>query len=114
MSERFRLSLLVLAVLALPMNASADESAAVYEQYCAFCHGEEGAGDGMAAAMLQPQPTDFTKAEYWERADKAALATTILKGKVGTPMVPFADRLDEKQATAMVEFLSGFAGPPPE
>jgi len=32
----------------------------VYDTYCATCHGENGKGDGPAAAGFDPKPSDFT------------------------------------------------------
>src|SRR5690606_31467889 len=43
----------------LPDLAAGD---ALYQQYCATCHGTTGAGDGPAAAALDPPPIDFTDA----------------------------------------------------
>ena len=111
-------SIVVLLVLVASANASAGEaaggssggdSAALYAQHCSFCHGVKGAGDGVAAGMLKPPPTAFSDREYWQRADRATLAATIRGGKVGTAMIPFADRFDEKQAAAMVDYLATLA-----
>ncbi len=32
----------------------------LFAHHCASCHGEEGAGDGTAAYLLNPKPRDFT------------------------------------------------------
>ena len=37
---------------------------AVYDKWCAECHGETGAGDGSAARFMLPPPRDFTRATY--------------------------------------------------
>ena len=36
----------------------------VYETYCIGCHGENGMGDGPAAAMLNPMPRNFVNGDY--------------------------------------------------
>jgi mono/diheme cytochrome c family protein len=33
----------------------------VFVRYCGACHGEDGRGDGPAAAVLQPPPADLTR-----------------------------------------------------
>ena len=37
---------------------------AIYEKWCAGCHGDTGAGDGPAAAYMLPRPRNFTGAVY--------------------------------------------------
>jgi len=80
-----------------------------YESQCAFCHGAAGKGDGAAASMLQPKPTSFADASYWDEADRAALAKVILEGKPGTAMVPFSGRVNAEQAAELVDYLRKLA-----
>ncbi len=37
---------------------------AIYVKRCAWCHGDEGAGDGPASEYLNPPPRDFTEVSY--------------------------------------------------
>ncbi len=39
----------------------AKAGAAIYTQHCVTCHGPEGKGNGPAAALLDPQPRNFTR-----------------------------------------------------
>lgn len=82
--------------------------AATYAAECSLCHGERGAGDGMAAAMLQPAPTNFSAPGYWKKADRAALRKVIRDGKAGTAMAPFATKLDAAQIDALLKLLESF------
>ena len=41
---------------------------AVYDKWCAGCHGDTGAGDGAAAAFMLPRPRDFTGGVYQIRS----------------------------------------------
>jgi mono/diheme cytochrome c family protein len=41
-----------------------NEGRMAYLQYCRACHGEEGRGDGPAAAGLRPPPRNFTQGEF--------------------------------------------------
>src|SRR5262249_52133867 len=38
-------------------------AAAMYNQYCASCHGVSGKGDGPVASALSPAPTDLTRSD---------------------------------------------------
>lgn len=53
-----------LAVALLPLSAAAqdaDQGAALYQWYCASCHGANGDGAGPMAPVLLVQPTDLTQ-----------------------------------------------------
>lgn len=49
------------------IKGDAAKGAETYKLYCLPCHGEKGAGDGIAAAALNPKPRNFT--------DKALMAS---------------------------------------
>jgi len=40
---------------------AASDAAAMFQSYCAPCHGKSGVGDGPAAAALKKAPADLTK-----------------------------------------------------
>lgn len=42
-------------------QAAADAGKALFTTNCASCHGEKGAGDGAAAASLDPKPANLQK-----------------------------------------------------
>src|SRR5437773_11656292 len=59
----------VLGILLLPAPGSllAQDTTAgksVYVKWCAGCHGDAGAGDGVAAAYMLPRPRNFTSGLY--------------------------------------------------
>ena len=76
--------------------------AALYREHCAACHGPRGAGDGPAAAALDPPPPDL-------RAHHAALHTAgdlfwwISHGRRAMPA--FGDRVDTDGRWDLVNFL---------
>jgi cytochrome c oxidase cbb3-type subunit 2 len=69
----------------------------LYVQECSACHGERGAGDGPAAAFLEPRPRDFTKHVFKLRTTPTGqppttddVLRTIARGIPGTAMPSFA------------------------
>ena len=58
------------ALLLIALIAAQDTSAGkqVYSKWCAGCHGDNGAGDGLGARHMIPPPRDFTGAIYQIRS----------------------------------------------
>lgn len=56
--------------------ADATKGKEKYDQLCATCHGATGAGDGVAAAALDPKPKNLCETKKTD----AELKTTISKG----------------------------------
>lgn len=57
------LTLMALCVL-LARRSNGDEAnpgRAAYLKYCSPCHGSGGQGDGVAATVMRPKPTDLTQ-----------------------------------------------------
>jgi mono/diheme cytochrome c family protein len=81
----------------------------VYEARCAFCHGVEGKGDGVAGQALSPPPTNFAAADFWKTATEENLRDAITNGRPGTAMVPFGKTLKPEEIDALVEYLRTFA-----
>jgi len=98
--------LFLLAVLVVAPAVRADDSTAeLFAAQCVMCHGAEGKGDGMAAGMLQPPPTNFAAPGYWDKADRAALRKIIHDGKPGTSMTGFGGKLSDEQIDALLKHL---------
>lgn len=45
----------------VPAQPAAVDGKAMFDQYCAVCHGKEAKGNGPAAAALKKTPTDLTR-----------------------------------------------------
>ncbi len=72
--NRLKLIPLALAALSIASPVSAGDAAAGKTLYdgagaCATCHGATGAGDGAAAAALDPKPASFASAAFRLDAD---------------------------------------------
>lgn len=57
-----------------------------FANQCVACHGAGGAGDGPAAAGLNPKPRNFTKADAWKNGRKPSqIFGTLTKGLNSMP-----------------------------
>ena len=105
------LLLLGASLLAIPEDVIAQvDGKAVYDQWCAGCHGEDGAGEGPAANTMLPRPRDFTLALYQVRTTASGELPTdedILKvineGMPGTAMPGWEEVLTEAEILALVK-----------
>ena len=95
------IAVFVLALtLALEAPAHGADTATVYAEQCAVCHGADGRGDGPAAGLLSPRPRDFTRGPYKFRSTPTGepptvddVVNTIRAGLPGTSMPAYADLL---------------------
>jgi cytochrome c oxidase cbb3-type subunit 2/cytochrome c oxidase cbb3-type subunit I/II len=72
----------------------------LWHDNCAGCHGNDGRGDGPAAAWLSPQPTNLAEREY----TRAQLTRVLWNGVDGTSMPAWRDHPSENIA-ALVEVV---------
>lgn len=78
----------------------------IYAAQCASCHGEEGKGDGAAAAALQPAPRNFHKADVkWTNGSSPlAIFNTLTNGIEGTSMASYSS-LSEDERWALSHYV---------
>ncbi len=57
---------------------------------CASCHGNEGRGDGPAAASFPVKPRNFTAGRFHRGSRTADIYMTLATGLDGTPMAAFS------------------------
>lgn len=85
----------LLAAYPVPLSPyappSLDRGVALYANQCAACHGATGAGNGPAAAGLDPAPIAFTDGERARERSIFALYQVISQGIEGTGMASFAE-----------------------
>lgn len=97
----------VVALLACGAAAAAEPrtGGAIYAERCAACHGDGGAGDGPAAAALEPRPRNFREASFWTTRTDDQLRQVVRDGKPGTLMAPFKDVLSSGEIDAVVAYV---------
>jgi len=91
-----------------------NEARQLYEQNCAACHGESGAGDGVfSGEQVQSQneaqkPTDFTNPRLMLSVSPAHLQGKMIRGGMGTGMPMWGSIFTEDQTWALVDYLYTF------
>lgn len=117
------------SVAVSPAEDGLEKGRAAYDRLCAFCHGAEGAGDGPAAAYLNPPPRDFTMGLYkWKTSPFDEYAPTegdlermiagmrshdAIEGWDGmnnTSMPGWADVMGKKEMAQVAAYILGLAG----
>jgi high-affinity iron transporter len=79
----------------------------LYQATCASCHGAAGAGDGVAAASLNPPPSDLTDAGALSGAGPLDFFRKITVGVAGTAMSGYESRLTLEERWALAAYTSG-------
>lgn len=73
-----------------------------FELNCSSCHGKLGAGDGDAAAALNPKPRNFKSpaAEWKNGKTKEGVLKTLKEGIAGSAMVGYPHLEESHEALA--------------
>lgn len=87
----------------------AELGARVFTDRCASCHGEQGKGDGPAAAGLQPKPKDLSRPRLPEERKPPSRMEIIRSGSPGTAMVGFAGALSAEELDAVIGHVQALA-----
>lgn len=90
-------------------SEAAGAGAELFASTCASCHGEEGKGDGPAAAALEPHPANLADAEMMAGMSDAYLFWRISEGGAMEPfnsaMPAWGSTYDETQIWQLVSFI---------
>jgi mono/diheme cytochrome c family protein len=88
----------------------------LYTSYCVSCHGEQGKGDGPAAAALPVKPANHTDGTVMNQLTDKFLVEIISKGggAVGkSPIMPgWGGQFNEKQIRDIIAYVRSLAQPP--
>ena len=73
-------------------NTASNSGKAMFDSYCAVCHGKDGKGNGPAASALKTPPTDLTLlAQKNGGKYPASHIATVIKGEDSKPSHGSAD-----------------------
>jgi mono/diheme cytochrome c family protein len=81
------------------LYATEDHPSALFKEYCAKCHGEDGKADTPKGRQLMAQ--DMTDPEWQAEESDAELIKTVTKG--GEDMPPFGKKLSKEQIESLVK-----------
>ena len=88
----------------------------IYERHCWPCHGEEGAGDGPAAEILEPRPRNFVSALFKLRTTSTGnlpldedMFKVLINGMPGSAMPSFAKLLTEDERWQVIYYIKTFS-----
>ncbi len=96
----------ILAGLAVAVFAKDQHPSALFREYCAKCHGEDGTANTPKGRQLMAR--DFTDAEFQSSKTDADLIKQVTKG--GEDMPPFGKKLTAEQIESLVKNdVRGFA-----
>jgi mono/diheme cytochrome c family protein len=88
------------------LYAGAEHPSALFKEYCAKCHGEDGKASTPKGKQLMAR--DFTDAEFQAGKTDAQLVKTVTEG--GEDMPPFGKKLSKEQIEGLVRNdVRGFA-----
>lgn len=91
-------------------DAAAGE--AKFQQLCTVCHGAGGAGDGPAAAGLNPKPRDMTDPEWQAEVDDEHIKTVTRDGGAAVGLAPTMTafgQLSDEELDNIVAYIRSLA-----
>ncbi len=77
-------------------------------EYCIFCHGESGMGDGENAKDFYPRPPQIAHTSHMLTDDHLFWRISEGGEEFGTAMVAFKGRLSEKQRWNVINYVRTF------
>lgn len=89
-------------------KATYDRGEAIYKQYCAVCHGDNGAGNGPAGRSLSPPPGNLVwLSDVPEKQWDEYMYWTIAEGgaALGTSMPPYKQLLTEDEIWSVTAYV---------
>jgi mono/diheme cytochrome c family protein len=86
-------------------QASADNGGALYQRYCATCHGVKADGTGAAARLFKPPPADLTRSARPDEYKKLIIRVGGEPMGRSPGMPPWGQELSEEQIQDVVQYL---------
>jgi mono/diheme cytochrome c family protein len=83
-----------------------------FDQFCAACHGNDGAASGPGALAMNPKPRNFIDAKWQTSVDDARITKVIKEGgaSVGlsATMAPWGAALNDAEIAEVVKYVRSF------
>ena len=95
------LAVLVVALVALPAPAAAEDAAKIFAKSCAPCHGKAGEP---SAVFAKQGVRAFADAAWQKAATDAQIEKSIREGKKGTMMASFEKQFSTEEIKALVAY----------
>lgn len=76
----------------------------LYEQYCVTCHGRNGRGQGPAAPVMTPRPTNF-QSEEAQKLTADYMFKVISEGQQERGMPAWSGRLSKSERWAIISYI---------
>ena len=96
------LAVLVVALVALPAPAAAEDAAKIFARSCAPCHGKAGEP---SAVFAKQGVRSFTDAAWQKTATDAQIEKSIREGRKGTMMASFAKQFSPEEIKGLVGYV---------
>lgn len=110
------LNLVILGLGALAYAQDQAQGKKLYASYCVGCHGDQGKGDGPAAAALPVKPANHTDGKFMNQLPDQFLMEIISKGGVAvgkSPIMPaWGGALNDTQIRDIIAYVRSLAEPP--
>ena len=94
------------APVAGPAASELSTARSIYTKECAICHGPDGRGNGPAAAILAPAPTNFHEV----RPSTAHAELALAQGIRGSAMPRWRGKLTDDEQKSLAGYLRTFYG----
>lgn len=95
--------------LAEATPALLEKGKAFYNANCSSCHGENGKGDGVAGASMNPKPRNLTSSEGWVNGRNfAGMYKTLQVGILKSGMPAF-NHINPEELIAVIHYIRTFA-----